>query len=245
MATNTTFGNLKINLLRRSGNQYNANDTTRLQLAGNCINQALAIIQGEIKGHPFTLDTGNTIATVANQAYVTLLDTNIVEVLSVQERVDPNKLKWIPYTLYQQYMADPSRFTGTPNLYYTVIQSVVTGVATWQILFVPTPASVITIYYDYIKSLQFSSDTSTADAEYSPLVPTYDEWIYAEAKPMIYEIIDPGNDSMIKRSVTQAIEARQRYRSMILAGADQYQVCQSVRERGPVVVRVVDAVSLP
>ncbi len=244
MATNTTFANLKINLLRRAGNQYNSNDSVRLQLAGNCINQALAIIQGEIKGHPFTLDTGNTISTVANQAYVTLLDTNIVEVLSVQERVDPNKLKWIPYSLYLQYMADPSRFTGTPNLYYTILQSIVTGVASWQILFVPTPASAITIYYDYVKSLQFSADGTGADSEYSPLVATYDEWIYAEAKPMIYEITDPTNDSMIKRAVTQALEARSRYRTMIMAGADTYQVCQSVRERGPMVIRTVDTVTL-
>ena len=211
----------------------------RLELAGICLNQAAGIIQGEIKGHPFTLDTGNTVSTVANQAYVNLSDTDIIEILSVQERVDPNKLTWIPYSLYLQYMADPSRFTGTPNLYYTTLQTIVAGAPTWQILFVPTPASAITIYYDYVKNLQMASD-----AAYSPLPPVYDSWFYAEAKPMLYEIIDPTNTDMIQRAVAQAVEARQRYRSMIMAGADQYQVCQSVRERGPMVIRQVDTVTL-
>lgn len=237
---NTTLANLKINFLRLAGSNYNANDTTRLSLAGICINQALGIIQGEIKGHPFTLDTGNTVSTVASQAYVNLTPTDIIEILSVQERVDPNKLKYIPYPLYLQYMADPSRFTGTPNLYYTTLQSVDgSGQNIWQILFVPTPASVITIYYDYIRNLQLASD-----AAFSPLPGVYDNWIYSEAKPMFYEIIAPMDSDLIKRSVEQAIEARSRYRTMIMAGADQYVQCQSVRDRGPMIYRQVDAVTL-
>jgi len=243
---NTTFANLKINMLRRAGNNYNSSDSTRLQLAGNCINSALSVIQGEIKGHPFTLDTGNTVTTTANQAYVNLTPTDIIEIVSVQERVDPNKLKWIPYTLYLQYMADPSRFSGTPNMYYTYLQSVNgTGENIWQILFVPTPSSAITIYYDYIKNLRFSSDGTGSDASFSPLPTVYDDWIYSEAKPMFYEIIDPMNTSLIQRSVTQALEARNRFRAMIMAGADQYVQAQSVRERGPMIIKQVDTVALP
>jgi len=239
--SNTLFSQMKINFLRLCGNQYSSSDTTRLDLAGICLNQALGIIQGEIKGHPFTLDTGNTVSTVANQPYVDLTPTDIVEIFSVQERIDPNKLKYIPYSQYLQYMADPSRFTGTPNLYYTFLQSVNgSGQNIWQILFVPTPASAITIYYDYIKNLQLTSDSA-----YSPLPTIYDNWLYAEAKPLFYEIIMPTENDVIGRAVAQAQEARARYRPMILAGADQYVQAQSVRNRGPMIFRQVEPTPAP
>jgi len=238
---NTQLSQLKINFLRFCGNNYNSSDTVKLELAGICINQALGIIQGEIKGHPFTLDTGNTVSTVANQAYVNLTPTDIVEILSVQERIDPSKLKWITYSQYLMYMADPSRFTGTPNLYYTTLQSVDgSGNNIWQILFVPTPASVITIYYDYVKNLQLTSDSA-----YSPLPTVYDNWIYSEAKPLFYEIIMPMENEVIARATAQAGEARQRYRTMIMAGADQYVQAQSVRNRGPMIYRQVEPTPAP
>jgi hypothetical protein len=242
---NTTFGNLKINFLRHCGNQYNANDATRLELAGSCINQALGIIQGEIKGHPFTLDTGNTVNTTANQAYVNLTDTDIIEVLSVQEKVDPSKLFWIPFSVYREYMADPSRYSGTPNLFYTLLQSVnVSGQNIWQILFVPTPSSAIAIYYDYIKNLQFSSNGTSANAAFSPLPTVYDSWIYEEAKPIFYEIIDHDNDDLINRSKKYAVEARIRYKSMIMAGAEQYTQVRSARDGGVLLHKQVGSVTL-
>ena len=238
---NTTFANLKIMFLRRCGNQYNSGDSTRLELAGNCINSALGIIQGEIKGHPFTLDINNTVTSTITTPYKTdLVDTDIIELLSVQERVDPKKLVWIPYALYKEYQADPTRFSGTPNLYWTVVQAVnASGQNIWSLLFIPTPSSAITIYYDYIKNLRFSSDGTSADASYSPLPNVYDEWIYAEAKSMFYEIIDPMNHALIQRSATQALEARQRFRSMIMNGADTYLQVQSPREAGPMIIRRV------
>ena len=238
---NTNFGNMKIMFLRRAGNQYNANDSVRLELAGNCINSALSVIQGEIKGHPYTLDIGNTVAATITTPYGTALaDTDIIEILDVSQRVDPKKLVWIPYALYKEYMADPTRFSGTPNLYWTATQAINgSGQNIWTLFFIPTPSSAITVYYDYIKNLRFSSDTSSADASYSPLPTVFDDWIYAEAKPMFYEIIDPMNDILIKRSVTQAIEARQRFKNMIMLGADTYVQAQSIRERGPMIIKRV------
>lgn len=244
---NTTFGNLKINASRLFGNNYNANDSVKLQLVGSCINQALGIIQGEIKGHPFTLDINNSVTSTTTTPYGTpLADTDIIEILQVSERIDPRKLQWIPYTLYMEYMADPARFSGTPNLYWTATQAINgSGQNIWTLFFVPTPGSAITIYYDYVKNLQFSSDASSADASFSPLPSVYDAWIFAEAKPIFYEIIDPMNTSMIQRAATQAIEARQRYRTMIMSGADTYTQAQSVRERGPVFVKYVGTTTKP
>ena len=239
---NTTFSNLKINLLRLAGNQYNSNDSTKLSLAGNCINRALGIIQGEIKGHPYTLDINNTVSATTTTPYKTdLSDTNIIEILQVSERSDPNKLKYIPYEQYLSYMADPSRFAGIPSLLWTAIQNLNgSGVNIWSLFFIPTPSSAITIYYDYIKSLLFSADGTGADAEYSPLPTVFDGWIIDEAKPFIYEILDSKNQNVINSARAQAIESRKRYKTMILSPADAYPQVASVRERGQMIVKRVE-----
>lgn len=239
--TNTTFANLKINLLRLAGNTYNANDTAKLSLAGNCINSALGIIQGEIKGHPFTLDTGNTVtATIISPYGTPLVDTDIIEIVDVSQRIDPRKMTWIPYQTYQSYMANPALFSGTPSLYWTALQTLTGGQNIWTLFFIPTPASAITIYYDYMKNLQFSADGASADAAYSPLPTVYDKWIIDEAKPIIYEIMDSKNQAVISAAVVNAEKSRKRYKQMILSNADGYTQVASVRERGPMIVKRVE-----
>jgi len=244
---NTTFGNLKINLLRQKGNNYNSSDATLLILAGQCINNALGIIQTEIKGHPFTLDINNTVTSTITTPYKTdLVDTDIIEILQVSQRVDPRKLIWIPYTEYMEYMADPTRLAGTPNWYWTAIQNLnVSGVNIWSLFFIPTPSSAITIYYDYEKNIQFTSDGTAADSSFSPLPTTYDKWIFDEAAPMLYEIMDSKNTNLITRAAATALESRARYKTMILSGADTYRQVQSQRERGPYIWKQVATVTSP
>lgn len=239
---NTTFANLKINLLRLSGNQYNVNDATKLQLAGNCINRALGIIEGEIKGHPFTMDTGNTVTATITAPYGTALtETDILEIIDVSQRSDPNKLVWIPYQQYLTYMADPSRLVGTPSLYWTALQTLNgSGQNIWTLFFIPTPSSAITIYYDYLKTLLFTSDGTAADSAYSPLPTAYDGWIYDEAKPFIYEIMDGKNQRVIESAKAQALASRIKYKRMILSPTDGYVQAQSVRERGPLILKRVE-----
>jgi len=238
---NTSFANLKINLLRLSGNQYNANDSTKLSLAGNCINRALGIIQGEIKGHPYTLDYNNTVTATITTPYGTALsDTDIIDIFEVNQRIDPRKMQWIPYSLYKEYLADPTRFTGTPSLFWTALQTLnVSGQNIWTLFFIPTPSSAITIYYDYIKNLQFSSDGTGADASYSPLPSVFDGWIYDEAKPFIYEILDSKNQNVINSAKASALESRKRYKSMIMSPADGYTQIASSRERGQLLLNRV------
>lgn len=238
---NTTFSNLKINFLRSCGNNYNANDATKLQIAGNCINQALGIIQGEIKGHPFTLDINNQVTATITTPYKTdLVDTDIIEILQVSQRSDPRKMEWIPYTEYLRLMADPSRFAGIPSLFWTAVQSVnVSGVNIWSLFFIPTPSSAITIYYDYVKRLSFSSDGTSADAEYSPLPVVYDSWIMDEARPKFYEVIAPMETNLIMRAEKKAMESRERYKAMILSMADGYTQVKSVRDNAPLIIKRV------
>ena len=239
---NTTFGNLKINLLRLAGNQYNANDATKLQLAGNCINRALGIIESQIKGHPFTMDTGNTVTAVITTPYGTALsETNILEVLNVSQRSDPAKMKFIPYEEYRYYMADPTRLVGTPSLMWTALQALNgSGQNIWTLFFIPTPSAAITLYYDYLKSLLFSADGTTADAEFSPLPTAYDGWIIDEAKPFIYEILDAKNQGVIAAAKASAIESRRLYKSMILSPTDGYVQAGSSRDRGPLILKRVE-----
>lgn len=244
---NTTFGTLKTTFLRLCGNNYNSNDSVRLQLAGQCINQALGIIQSEIKGHPFTLDINNTVTSTTTTPYGTnLSDTDIIEILQVSQRVDPRKMTWIPYTLYRQYMADPSRLAGTPSWFWTATQAVNgSGQNIWTLYFIPTPGTATTIYYDYEKNIQFTSDTSSADAQFSPLPTTYDRWIFDEAKPLFYEIISPMERDVIDKAYAKALRTRAECKGAILTPADGYLQAQSPRERGPMVFQQVLATNAP
>lgn len=238
---NTNFSNLKINFLRLCGNQYNANDATKLQLAGNCINRALSIIQGEIKGHPYTLDTVNTVTAIIVTPFGTaLVDTDIIEIISVSQRTDPNKLTWIPYEKYLAFLADPSRVVGTPSLFWTGLQAVnASGQNIWTLYFIPTPGTAITIYYDYVKNIQFSSDGTGADASYSPFPTVFDGWIYDEAKPFLYEILDAKNQGVINSARAQAADSRRRYKTMMLSNADGYSQVASVRDTGQLLLKRV------
>lgn len=222
---NTQFSQLKINCLRFSGNQYNSNDSTRLSLAGTLINQVLGIIQSEIKGHPFTLDIGNTVSTVANQAYVDLVAvTDILEILQVYERTTNRKIPQITYEQYISIVPDPTRVGGVPDLCWAPTQIVTSGVPNWFIYLAPTPSSVITLYYDYLKTFLLSSDT-----DYSPLPSQYDGWIYAEFKPLFYEIIDSKNRALIDHAYKHAFNQRAFYKQAIMSQAGRYEQVASKR----------------
>lgn len=238
---NTTFANLKINLLRLSGNQYNANDATKLQLAGNCINRALGIMQGEIKGHPYTMVTNNTVTANTSSPYNTdLAQTDIIEVINTRQKSDPRKMSWIPYEQYIWLMADPSRFAGIPSLMWTATQALnVSGQNIWSLFFIPTPGSALTIYYDYVKNMQFSSDGTGADASFSPFPTVFDGWIYDEAKPFIYEILDPKNQALIDSATLKAEKSRIRYKAMILSNADGFSQVGSARDTAPLLIKRV------
>ena len=155
-------------------------------------------------------------------------------------------MTWIPYQTYKAYMADPTLFSGIPSLMWTALQTVnVSGQNIWTLFFIPTPSSAITIYYDYIKNLQFTVDGTGADAEFSPLPTPFDGWIIDEAKPFIYEILDSKNRGVIDSARAEAEVSRKRYKQMILSNADGYTQVASVRERGPMIVKRVATLTLP
>ena len=223
---NTTFSNLKINSLRRAGNQYSATDSTRLTLAGSIINEVLGVIQSEIKGHPFTLDINNTVSTVASQAYVDLVSvTDILEILQVYQRVSDRKLQQITYEEYITLAPDPTRWGGLADGAWAATQVVTSGTPNWFIYLLPTPSSVITLYFDYMKTFSLS-----ADADFSPLPPQYDGWIYAEFKPIFYEIVDSKNVNLILSARRAAQEARTFYKTAILSQAGRYSQVASRRD---------------
>lgn len=202
--SNTTYITLVQKALQLAGNQYNANDTTKITLAKSIINDVLAKITSNIKGSPYTLDIGNTVATVASQAYVDLTDTDIIEILSFSQRSTNVRSKQITYDDYLTLVANPTLISGVPDLYWAPTQTVVTGVPTWRVYLVPTPSAVITMYYDYVKSPLLS-----ANGDYSPLPPVYDRWIYAEFRPIYYSVIDPTNYARIRGAEKQAMLVRE------------------------------------
>lgn len=233
---NSTFANLKINALRKAGNNYASTDATRLTMAGNIINEVLSEIQNEIKGHPFTLDIGNTVSTTASQAYVALTDTDIIEILKVYQRTSDVALRQITYKDYIELQPDPTRWKGLPDVAYAPMQTLNgSGQNIWSLYLLPTPSSVITLYYDYVKNLRFANDDTTNDASFCPLPTTYDGWIYAEFKPKFYEIIDPKNRQLIDNAMKQAQEARRRYKQDIMSQVTRYD--QVASRRGETLVR--------
>lgn|SRR3990167_3299235 len=205
---NTTFGTLKTNALRRAGNRYNSSDATLLSLAGNIINDILSLIGQQIRGHPYTLDIGNTVATVADQEYVDTVDTDIVEILQFKQTSTNTKLKQITYEQYVSMFPNTALVGGVPELVWAPTAVIAAGVLTWRVYLGWTPSSVITMTYDYVKNLRFSADGPSQDASFCPLSPVYDRWIYAEFAPMLYEILSPSDTNRIQKAENKALQVR-------------------------------------
>lgn len=227
---NSTFGNLKIKCLRRGGNNYNANDATLLTIMGGIINEVMGEIQTYLKGHPYTLSIGNTVDTVAATAYAALAQTDIIEILQFYQRTSNSKLRQYTWQEYIEMVPNPTVFGGVPDAGWAPSQAINgSGQNIWTPYFIPTPSSAITMYYDYVKNLQFSADTSSADAEFSKLPNVYDYWIIAETKPKLIEVLDPKNFSAIAKAEQSAHEKRIIAMQSIWSQVDRYYQAGSAR----------------
>lgn len=243
---NTTFGNLKINALRRAGNNYNANDATKLELAGNIINGIMGKIQKWIKGSPWTLDLDNTVNTTADQAYVDLSDTDILEILQVSQRVTTTKLRQLTRLDYVEAVPDPTKFGGVPEVgWFPKVNVNGSGANIWSIYLVPTPSSVQAMYYDYVKDLKFSADGTGANAEFSKLPPFADEWIYTEFEPLFYRIIDKNNRRLIEGAEATAEKQRPDYISALSRPKDLVMQAGSARDAYPWIYKPVKTTPTP
>lgn len=216
---NTTLGNLKKGALQRAGNHYNSNDSALLELAGGVMNDVMGWFQVLLGQHPYVLDLANTVNTVAAAEYVDLVDTDILEVLQVYQRVTDSKLINVSRTDFVGMVPDTTAWGGMPDLVFSPTQTLnASGQNIWRIYLVPTPADIQVLYYDYIKNIQFSS--VTADAEFSPFPSTFDEWIYAEFKPRFYEAIDPKGTARINSAYANAERVGSRCRQYIISPKD-------------------------
>lgn len=243
---NTNFGQLKINALRRSGNSYNANDTTKLELAGNIINGIMGQIQEWIKGSPWTMDLDNTVNTVASQAYIDLVDTDILEVLQVSQRVSTTKLKQLDRLEYVQAIPDPTKFGGVPEVGWAPSVTInISGQNIWRLYLAPTPNAIQAMYYDYIKDLKFSVDGVAANAEFNKLPPYADEWIYSEFEAAFYRVIDPKNSTLIRRAEASALDKRPVFIEALSSPKDYSFQTGSARDQYPWIVSAVQRTPVP
>jgi hypothetical protein len=217
---NTTFGNLKIGALRRS-DHYNSSDSTLLELAGGIINDCLSEIQSETRDSMYWKDLDNTVSTVADQAYVDLSETNILEILAVYQRETDTKLKRISKEKYLQIVPDSTAYAGTPDFAYAEEQIIDgSGQNIFRLFLVPTPSSVITMRYDFLKNPRFSVDGTGADSEFSPLPSNYDELIYAMFRPRFFLVIDPENTGRYQAAQVYADKLYMKYKNMLNSKAD-------------------------
>lgn len=242
---NSTFANLKIACLRRGGNWYNANDSALLTIAGGIINDCLSVIQAMSPESAFWLDLENSKACTASQAYIDLVDTDILEILSVYQRETDTKLKRVNRNTWVNLVPDTTAYSGTPDLLYDAEQLLTTGVNTWRIYLFPIPASTTTIYYDYRKNARFTADGTTADAENSPLPSQFDALIVDMFRPRFLRVIDIGNVSAIR----SAEEAEQRsirsFMGMLNSKLDETYQLGSYRYRYPNQLTRVNATPTP
>lgn len=225
---NTTLANLKIGALRRAGNNYNANDTAKLTLAGGIINDVLGTIQAEIKNSHYFLDLANTVNTTASQAYVDLVDTDIIDILNVYQLSTDLKLTFIPWNKFREIQPDTTAFSGVPDLFYTIKSAVNgSGVNIYSLYFIPTPSSVLAIYYDYVKNIRFTSDT--ADSSYCALPNIFDELIYAMFAPRFYRVISPSDTERINGALAAEAQAKETFYALLRDRVDGYDVIESRR----------------
>lgn len=217
---NSTLANLKIGALRRAGNHYNASDTTLLSLAGGLINDALGLIQSLTPGAIYHLDIGNTVTTTASTAYIALVDTDIIDILNVYQRVSDTKLRRISYPEYVAINPDITNNLGVAEYAYATTQDLnASGQNIFTLYLLSGSSAAITLYYDYIKNMRFSTDG--ADSEFCALPSIYDAWIYAEFRPMFYQIVDPSNASRIRTAEMQALSARNTFKTMMMSHNDR------------------------
>ena len=241
---NKTFGTLKIDSLRDS-DHYNSNDSTLLELAGRILNDVLSEIQSLSRESLFWKDLDNTVSTTADQAYVDLSDTDILEITSVYQRETDTRLKRVNRRQYTQVFPDTTNFSGTPELAYDVEQNLTAGVNTFRIYLMPTPSAVVTIRYDYIKNARFSADGTGADSEYSPLPDLYNPLILAMFKPKFFSIIDSENRARIITAREDAEKQKSMFLPMLNSKSDFTQQARSYRDRGDVLQRRVKTTPAP
>lgn len=242
---NSTFSALKIKCLQRAGNSYNSADATRLSIAGGIINDVLAMIGQQIKGHPYTLDIGNSIATTASQAYVDLVDTDIIELVQFTQRSTSSKLKQITYQEYVTMFPNTTLIGGVPELVFAPTTVIAAGVLTYRVYLGWTPSSAVTMYYDYIKSMRFTADGTSADAEYSPLPTSYDRWIVAEFAPIWYGLVSPEAIQRIQKAEAYALQVRTECLNDLKNAATHQIQMGDYSDRGPAIYRPVAQTNQP
>lgn len=227
---NTTFANLKIKCLRQAGNNYNSTDSTKLSIAGGLINDVLSQIQAEIRESPYFYDLENSVNTTADQAYVDLVDTNIIEIISVYEIASSDsRLGQLSRREYNSIHTDTTRESGVPDIGYSVSQLLTAGVNTYRIYLYPTPSSAQAIKYDYIKNIRFSVDGTGADAEYSPFPTTFDDLISAMFSPRFYGIISPSDNARIQTALAIEERAKRAYYDLLRTSVDKMHTIASRR----------------
>ena len=243
--TNSTLGNLKIQALKRA-DHYASGDAELLELAGGLINDCFSELQMLSRESMFWKSLDNTVTLVADQSYVDLAETDILEITSVTQRDNDARLERVNRREYTQQFPDPTSFSGKANYAYDEEQNLNgSGQNIFRLYFIPTPADADTIYYDYIKNAQFSADGTSADAEFSPLPSTFDNLIYQMFKPKLYSIIDSSDASRIATAQVMADKALSSALGVLNSRSDHTRQMASQREKGPIVFNRVKATPAP
>lgn len=227
---NATLSSLKINCLKRAGNNYNANDSAKLELAGGLINDCLGMIQAEVRESPYFNDLNNSVNTTASQAYVDLVDTDIIDILNVYQLSTDTKLTKISRQQFVEMQPDTTQWTGIPDMAYCVDQSLsVTGVNTFRLYLIPTPSSAIALKYDYVKNIKFATEGSAGDTAFCPLPSVFNELIYAMFRPRFYAILDPADNAKMNSALRLEADAKAIYYDVLKNSLDAKQQIQSKR----------------
>jgi len=242
---NTTFGTLKINCLRRV-HHYNSTDATLLELAGSLINDIMGEIQAMTRDSLFWRVLAATDNTVADQAYIDLSPTDILEVLNVYQATTDTKLARITLREYRDFLPDATVTGGTPDLMYAEEQVINgSGVNIFRLFLIPTPSAVIAMLFDYLKNARFSADGTGADAEFSPLPQTFDPLIHAMFRTKWASVVDPDNAARFKVAQASEIQAKDTFLPILTTKVDRSPQMKSYRARFPLIITRVQETPSP
>ena len=169
------------------------------------------------EGHLGEITAHDTLATVANTAYIELrtetpdFDQNIV----LTERTNDKPIEIIPYKEFAERYPDPTANTSaTPDVAAFFANRLYLG---------PTPSGVISLYLDYVKEI-----TKLVAGGTLPFEDKYDEVVIAGVTEYLVRWLDRGNQNMVNSAKQDLLQVKH---DLIVGAAKNIGVNRQVQSR--------------
>jgi len=161
------------------------------------------------------ISASTTLATIALQEYVSMATITDFDELIVQSERDQHRtIELVSYEDYKNAFPDPTINTA----------SVPDVAAIWndKVYFGPTPDSIITIYFDYIKTV-----TEVASGDDLPFSDKFDPLLIAMCKESIKEWLDDKNSVALSFATGKVADLKK----ILIDGSDNFGMNRQMMSR--------------